>query len=75
MVAHKTLIERLADEEDGVLPAGGKTGIELGIPEAKQDVHIPLDPGVRRWCKAQGPGYQTRINAVLRAFVAAKTKR
>jgi len=54
-----------------VLPAGG----ELGIPEAKQDVHIPLDPGVRHWCKAQGPGYQTRINAVLRAFVAAKTQR
>jgi hypothetical protein len=27
---------------------------------------------VLRWFKAQGPGYQTRINAVLRAFVETK---
>jgi len=27
-----------------------------------------VDADVLEWFKAQGPGYQTRINAVLRAF-------
>ncbi len=67
-------VERLADEEDGPLPEGWEKTIVLGIPEPKQDVHIRLDPMVLRWFKAQGPGYQTRINAVLRAFVEARVK-
>ena len=65
-------IERLANEEDGPLPDGWESTIELAIPERKQDVHIRLDPAVLRWFKAQGPGYQTRINAVLRSFVHAR---
>jgi uncharacterized protein (DUF4415 family) len=68
------VVERLADEEDGVLPEGWEQSIVLGVPEPKQGVHIRLDPMVLRWFKTQGPGYQTRINAVLRAFVAAKMK-
>jgi uncharacterized protein (DUF4415 family) len=44
----------------------------LAHPNRKQDVHIRLDPAVLRWFKAHGPGYQTRINAVLRAFVQAR---
>ena len=28
-------------------------------------------PDVLAWFKARGPGYQTRINAALRAFVEA----
>jgi len=67
-------VERLADEEDGILPAGWEQNIVLGVPEPKQDVHIRLDPMVLRWFKTQGPGYQTRINAVLRAFVQARMK-
>jgi uncharacterized protein (DUF4415 family) len=43
-------------------------------PEPKQGVHIRLDRVVLRWFRAQGPGYQTRINAVLRAFVAARER-
>ena len=65
-------VERLADEEDGPLPEGWESTIVLGIPEPKKGVHIRLDQAVLRWFKAQGPGYQTRINAVLRAFVEAK---
>jgi uncharacterized protein (DUF4415 family) len=65
-------VERLADEEDGPLPEGWEKTIVLGTPEPKQDVHIRLDPVVLRWFKASGPGYQTRINAVLRAFVQAR---
>jgi uncharacterized protein (DUF4415 family) len=67
-------IEILANAEDGILPEGWEAQITLGIPEPKQDVHIRLDPMVLRWFKSQGPGYQTRINAVLRSFVEAKQK-
>jgi len=59
-------VERLADEEDGPRPEGWENTIELGVPEPKKDVHIRLDPAVVRWFKAQGPGYQTRIDAVVR---------
>jgi uncharacterized protein (DUF4415 family) len=65
-------VERMADEDDGPLPEGWEKTIILGLPEPKQDVHIRLDPAVLRWFKAHGPGYQTRINEVLRAFVRAK---
>lgn len=34
----------------------------------KASVSLRLDAEVLDWFKAQGPGYQTRINAVLRAF-------
>jgi uncharacterized protein (DUF4415 family) len=34
----------------------------------KASISLRLDHDVLQWFKAQGPGYQTRINAVLRAF-------
>ena len=37
----------------------------------KAAISLRLDPEVVDWFKAQGPGYQTRINAVLKAFVEA----
>lgn len=67
-------VERLADAEDGPLPVGWETTVELGVPERRQAIHIRLDPEVLRWFKAHGPGYQTRINAVLRAFVQARQR-
>lgn len=35
---------------------------------AKAAISLRLDADVLNWFKAQGPGYQTRINAVLRAY-------
>lgn len=67
-------VERMADEDDGPMPEGWADTIVLGVPEPKKDVHIRLDPSVLRWFKADGPGYQTRINAVLQAFVQARQK-
>lgn len=67
-------VERLADEEDGPLSKDWEASISLETPEPKKDVHIRLDPVVLRWFKTQGPGYQTRINAVLRAFVDSKQR-
>jgi uncharacterized protein (DUF4415 family) len=34
----------------------------------KAAISLRVDPDVLEWFKAQGPGYQTRMNAVLRAF-------
>ncbi len=35
---------------------------------AKASISLRLDQDVLEWFKAQGTGYQTRINTVLRAF-------
>jgi uncharacterized protein (DUF4415 family) len=35
---------------------------------AKTLISLRVDEDVLEWFKAQGPGYQTRINSVLRAF-------
>lgn len=40
----------------------------------KTPISIRLDPEVIEYFKAQGPGYQTRINAVLRAFVRTQQR-
>ena len=39
---------------------------------AKQIVTIRLDVDMLEWFKAAGPGYQTRINQVLRDYMAAQ---
>jgi uncharacterized protein (DUF4415 family) len=36
--------------------------------DSKTSISLRVDADVLKWFKAQGPGYQTRINAVLRAF-------
>lgn len=40
----------------------------------KASISLRLDQDVLEWFKAQGPGYQTRINSVLRAFRDASTE-
>ena len=34
----------------------------------KESISLRIDADVLEWFKAQGSGYQTRINAVLRAY-------
>jgi uncharacterized protein (DUF4415 family) len=67
-------VERLADEEDGKLEEGWEHGVVLGLPVPKAAIHIRLDADVVDWFKVQGKGYQTRINAVLRAFVGTRRR-
>ena len=43
----------------------------LRLPQPKQLVSIRLDRDVLDWFKRQGKGYQTKINAVLQAYVRA----
>lgn len=41
------------------------------MPPEKKHVSIRLDADVLAWMKSQGKGYQSRINAVLRAYYEA----
>lgn len=43
-------------------------------PKTKQAISMRVDPEVLAFFKAQGDGYQTRINAVLRSYVEAHKK-
>jgi uncharacterized protein (DUF4415 family) len=45
---------------------------KIVLPEPKKAVSIRLDRDVTEWFQRQGRGYQTRINAVLRAYVRAQ---
>ena len=42
------------------------------MPENKQAISIRLDADVLEWFRLKGRGYQTHINAVLRAYVDAQ---
>jgi uncharacterized protein (DUF4415 family) len=46
---------------------------ELVVPPKKQPISIRLDEDVIDWFRRSGPGYQTRINAVLRHYMEHKT--
>jgi uncharacterized protein (DUF4415 family) len=39
------------------------------VPPPKSPITIKLDRDVLEWFRQSGRGYQTRINAVLRAFM------
>ena len=41
-------------------------------PKPKKAVSIRLDEDVLKWFRRQGRGYQTRMNAVLRAYVESR---
>jgi uncharacterized protein (DUF4415 family) len=43
-------------------------------PRIKMPISIRVDPDVLEFFKANGPGYQSRINAVLRTFMDATRK-
>jgi uncharacterized protein (DUF4415 family) len=56
------------------IPEQGKAFFKrtiLRLPEPKAAVTIRLDRQVLDWFKSQGRGYQTRINALLRAYMEA----
>jgi hypothetical protein len=45
---------------------------EIVTPPPKKAFSIRIDEDVPEWFRSQGPGYQTRMNAVLRSFVEAQ---
>ena len=45
------------------------------LPEAKKPISLRVDRDVLEFFKRQGKGYQTRMNAVLRAYMEAVEKK
>lgn len=43
----------------------------IHLPEPKASVTLRIDREVLNWFKSQGKGYQTRINAILKAYKEA----
>jgi uncharacterized protein (DUF4415 family) len=43
----------------------------IRLPEPKASVTLRIDREVLNWFKSQGKGYQTRINAILKAYKEA----
>lgn len=47
---------------------------ELVLPVAKKPISLRLDEDIIAYFQTLGPGYQTRINAVLRHYVEHKRR-
>ncbi len=47
----------------------------IDLPPRKTRIHASLDGDVVAWFRAQGPGYQTQMNAVLRRYMEAQIKK
>lgn len=47
---------------------------KLRLPESKRLISLRIDSDILEWFKRQGKGYQTRINAILRAYVRAHSR-
>ena len=48
---------------------------QVGIPQPKRHVSLRIDADVLDWFKRHGRGYQTRINAVLRAYMKGQRQK
>ncbi len=63
------------DSEFRDVPVDWHLAANAVMPMAKKLLSLRLDAEVIDWFKLQGPGYQTRMNAVLRAFVDQSVRR
>ena len=67
---------RDADIDFSDIPKLGKSfwkTARLVMPEPKDRLTIRVDHDVVEWLKKNGPGYQTRINAILRSYMEAQS--
>ncbi|MFZ0496747.1 MAG: BrnA antitoxin family protein [Methylocella sp.] len=64
----------VGDPDFSGVPEDWYKSAEAVMPTPKKLLSLRLDSDVVDWFKSQGPGYQTRINAVLRAFVQQTAK-
>jgi uncharacterized protein (DUF4415 family) len=64
-------IRRTSPPELADLPADFWDDHAVVVPVAKQAISLRVDGDVLAWFKATGPRYQSRMNAVLRSYMAA----
>jgi uncharacterized protein (DUF4415 family) len=51
------------------VPSPWPAGASPAVRRRKVLLSLRIDHDVLEWFRAQGPGYQTRMNAVLRAYM------
>lgn len=75
-------IERIALEDpdaqpmtDEELAQAKQMRLEEFLPTTKEKVCLRLDRDVMTWFRNRGRGYQTKINAALRAFIDSQEHR
>jgi len=49
--------------------------VVVHYPEPKEPISLRVDRDVLSWFRDQGPGYQTRMNAVLRTYMEARARK
>jgi len=64
-------IARTSPPELAELPANFWDDAALVVPSPKKAISLRVDEDVLAWFRKSGPRYQTRMNAVLRSYVAA----
>lgn len=64
-----------ADAPEVDMPEGFWDVAQPQEPKTKQAISMRIDPDILEFFKAQGEGYQTRMNAVLKSYVDAQKKR
>jgi uncharacterized protein (DUF4415 family) len=57
------------------MPEGFWDSAEIQEPASKTPISLRVDAEVLAFFKAQGRGYQTRMNAVLKSYVEAQKAR
>lgn len=62
-------IQRTSPRELQGLPDDFWASARVVEPVAKQPISLRVDTDVLDWFKAQGPRYQSRMNAVLRSYM------
>jgi len=62
-------IARTSPPELANLPADFWDAAEVVVPPPKEPISLRVDGDVLRWFREQGPGYQSRMNAVLRSYM------
>lgn len=64
--------DQIEEMQAGVVTVGDWVDTVLPEPSRKKLISLRVDPEVLEFFKAQGPGYQTRMNAVLQAYMQVK---
>ena len=64
-----------SDTDTLLLEECDMASLEVVIPEKKQSISLRVDPDVLAYFKSFGKGYQTRMNAVLRAYMKTQRRR
>ena len=67
-------IARTSPPELADLPADFWKDAKLVYPATREAISLRVDRDVLAWFRAAGPRYQSRMNAVLRTYVAYERK-